>query len=83
MARATSAPNLALTLFTMAVVVVKSLSRTFKITRSALSNGFSTMRSTVAPCGILEAVGTPMTTLLPAAAVASMPVAFNEPCEMA
>ena len=77
-ARATSAPNLALMALTMALVVVKSLSRTFSTTRSALSKGVSTVFSTCAPAGMRAEVGTPMATLEPAA-LASMPVAVRAP----
>ena len=77
-ALATSAPKRLLMALMMAVVVVKSPSRTFKMSCSAVANGFSTMRSTVAPAGTRAEVGTPMLTLEPAA-LASMPVAVSAP----
>ena len=71
-------PKFLLIELTMAVVVVKSDSRTFMTTWSDFSNGVSTMRSTVAPPGMRAEVGTPMLTLEPAALV-STPVAVSAP----
>ena len=65
-ARAMSAPNFSLIALTIAVVVVKSLSRTLSSTWSVLSKGFSTTFSTLAPPGMRDAVGTPIVTLEPA-----------------
>ena len=62
----------------MAELVEKSLSRRLSTKLSALSNGVSTERSTMAPPGMRAAVGTPMATFEPACA-ASMPVAVTEP----
>ena len=81
-ARAVSAPKVLLTAATMAVVVVKSCSRTFIITNSVFSNGVSTIRSTVAPLGMRAEVGTPTATLEPAA-LASIPVVVTIPCAKA
>ena len=77
-ALATSEPKRELIALMMAVVVVKSLSRTFKISCSAVANGLSTIRSTVAPAGMRPDVGTPMATFEPAAE-ASMPVVVRLP----
>ena len=75
---ATPSPKRELTAVTMAAMVVKSPSRTFKISCSALAKGVSTTRSTVAPPGTRAEVGTPMATFVPAPA-ASMPVAVKAP----
>ena len=77
-ALATSLPNLALMAWMMLDAVVKSPSRRFSSTLSALSNELSTAFSTVAPPGMRAEVVTPVDTLEPAPP-ASMPVAVSEP----
>ena len=81
-ALATPWPKVSLMTSTMALVVVKSESRTLSTTESDLPNGLSTARSTCAPFGMRPAVGTPMVTLEPAALV-SKPVVAMAPCAKA
>ena len=81
-ARATSAPNLVLMAWMMALAVVKSPSRKFNKTLSVLSKELVTNFSTIAPDGIRAAVVTPLLALEPAA-LTSLPVAVKAPCAKA
>ena len=75
---AVPSPKATLIASVIALAVEKSDSRMLSTICSALSNGDSTIRSTVAPFGIRPDVGTPICILLPAAS-AETPLTVNAP----